>query len=124
MLWPERYINFQRPIVHTEAGYDSMDLVVDLVVTPSRDWHWKDEADFDTAVRRGIVDVGDRRLVELEAERVVHLIEEREGPFGQEWTTWRPPGDWEIPKLPAGFGIGLQCPAGAGLDDDSGARAP
>jgi hypothetical protein len=69
--------------VRSEPGYDSMDLVVDLVVTPSYDWHWKDEADFETAIRRGIVYGRQRRLVELEAERVVHLIEERDGPFGQ-----------------------------------------
>jgi predicted RNA-binding protein associated with RNAse of E/G family len=116
------YVNFQRPIVRTEIGYDSMDLVVDLVVAPSYDWHWKDEAEFERAIRRGIVDEGQRRLVEVEAERVLHLIEQREGPFGAEWTTWGPPDDWEVPKLPAGFGTGLGCPAGAGLADDSGIR--
>jgi hypothetical protein len=116
------YVNFQRPIVRTEPGYDSMDLVVDLVVAPSYEWHWKDKADFEKAIQRGIVDEGERPLIELEAQRVLYLIEKRQGPFGPEWTTWCPPGDWEVPELTAGFGTGLEYPAGAVLADDSGAR--
>ena len=114
------YVNFQRPIVRTDIGYDSMDLAIDIVVAPSYDWHWKDEADFETAVGRGILGEGQRRLIALEAERVLHLIGQQEGPFGREWTTWRPPSHWEIPKLPPGFGTGLGRPAGADLPDDSG----
>jgi predicted RNA-binding protein associated with RNAse of E/G family len=117
------YVNFQRPIVRTERGYDSMDLVVDLVVAPSYEWHWKDEDDFEAAVRRGLVDEGQRPLVELEGERVLRLVAEREGPFGPEWTTWRPPGDWEVPQLTTGFSAGLECPAGANLGEDTGAQA-
>jgi len=57
------YVNVQRPIVRTEIGYDSMDLVVDVVVAPSYEWHCKDEADFETAIGRGIFDEEQRSVI-------------------------------------------------------------
>jgi predicted RNA-binding protein associated with RNAse of E/G family len=109
------YVNFQRPLVRTRMGYDSMDLVVDLVVAPSYEWQWKDNEDFEAAIERGILDEALRGPIALEAERVLHLLERREGPFDPEWTTWRPPNHWATPKLPPGFGTGLGCPVGAEL---------
>ncbi|MEU4272938.1 DUF402 domain-containing protein [Streptomyces sp. NPDC026092] len=50
------YVNFEHPAHRTEAGFDTFDLTVDLVVTPDLTrWEWKDEDDYAHVRRLGIV---------------------------------------------------------------------
>jgi protein associated with RNAse G/E len=108
------YLNFQRPLVRTELGYDSMDLVLDLVVEPDTSWHWKDEADFESAIERRILGNDLRAPIMEEAERLVGQLQRREGPFDPEWSRWRPPRRWGVPSLPPNFADGLARPEGSG----------
>jgi protein associated with RNAse G/E len=109
------YVNFQRPLLRTEIGYDSMDLVVDLVVEPdSRTWRWKDQADFERAIKRHIIEDELRESVQEEADRVLEMASRAAGPFASEWAKWRPPPKWGVPKLRGDSVAGLQCPDGSG----------
>lgn len=41
------YVNFEHPTRRTEAGFDTLDLTVDLVVAPDlTGWEWKDEDEY------------------------------------------------------------------------------
>jgi hypothetical protein len=38
------YVNFQRPMRRTAIGFDTFDLLLDLVIAPDLSrWDWKDE---------------------------------------------------------------------------------
>lgn len=108
------YVNFQLPMSRTELGYDSMDLVLDIVIDPDTTWRWKDRADFEAAIERHILEASLRGPVLQEAERVLSLLQRRDGPFDPEWSAWRPPQDWGVPELPPEFALGLACPEDSG----------
>lgn len=94
------YINFQRPYRRTTAGFESMDLMLDIVVEPDLTWHWKDEEEFDEIARRRIFDGETTERVRREAAGVIRRIENREPPFNEPWPDWRPPTSWRVPVLP------------------------
>src|SRR5690625_7798451 len=47
------YINLETPYERTDEGVCTRDLVLDLVVLPRRDWHYKDEDELEGAERTG-----------------------------------------------------------------------
>jgi hypothetical protein len=96
------YVNFERPYRRTRIGIDTFDLLLDLVVQPDLSAHaWKDEDEYAHGRRLGLIDDALHRDVEEARQRVVGLIERREGPFAQEIAAWRPSPDWLMPRLPA-----------------------
>jgi predicted RNA-binding protein associated with RNAse of E/G family len=107
------YVNFQRPASRRVGGYDTLDLVLDIVVAPDRTWTWKDRGAFDLALARGIFDASVAEAVEVEAERVQRDIAAGAGPFEERWTTWAPPIEWTTPVLPDGFADGVATPPGS-----------
>jgi hypothetical protein len=110
-MWsgPERgldhwYVNFQEPLRRTAIGFDTLDLVLDLVVSPDLSaWRWKDEADFDEAKRRRRVSRAAARDVAQERERVLACVRSGLLPFDPTWATWTPDPSWEIPTLAVGW---------------------
>lgn len=99
------YVNFERPPRRTAVGYDTLDLLVDLVVAPDLSRRrWKDEDEYAQGRRLGIVGKADHRAVEVARGRALAMIEAREGPFGADagWADWRPDPAWPVPRLPAG----------------------
>lgn len=100
------YVNFERPSRRTEIGYDTFDLLVDLVAEPDLSaWRWKDEDEYAQARRLGVVDDADHRAVEEARGRVVAMIEGREGPFSGDggWPEWHAQAAaWPVPRLPDG----------------------
>jgi protein associated with RNAse G/E len=107
------YVNFQRPIKRTSKGYDTLDLVIDIVVGRDWRWAWKDEEPFRNAIRRGIFGEDVEAAITAEAERVQAQIDSREGPFDAKWIDWTPPSGWPTPCLPDDFANGANAPAGA-----------
>jgi protein associated with RNAse G/E len=96
------YVNFERPYRRTRIGIDTFDLLLDLVVQPDLSAHaWKDEDEYAQARRLGLIDDALHRRVEEARQRVVGLIERREGPFARDITAWSPSPDWPTPRLPA-----------------------
>jgi hypothetical protein len=118
------YVNFQLPAGRWERGYDSLDLVLDLVVAPDWTWGWKDRAHFDDALARGIFDRSVADAIDAEAERVAQDITARRGCFDESWPRWTPPPGWDAPVLPPDFAAGLGAPPGSviSLDSEPGTR--
>lgn len=94
------YINFQLPARRSAAGFDTLDLDLDIVIDPDFNWRWKDEADY----AQGIADGGIREpwITEVEAakQEVVDRINGRRHPLGSDWVDWRPDLTWGLPTLP------------------------
>jgi protein associated with RNAse G/E len=97
------YVNLQRPLAWSRFGFDSMDLVLDIVVRPDGAWSWKDEAEFAEGRRRGLVTADEERAIKAHGEEVLRMLDERRGPFDEAWVAWRPPEDWTLPALPADY---------------------
>jgi Protein of unknown function (DUF402) len=95
------YVNFQQPIQRARCRFDTVDLVLDLVVAPDRRWRLKDEGDFRQAVADGYLTAGTESRVRAEADQVISVLAAGGPPFCEsEWLSWRPPADWTVPALP------------------------
>jgi len=97
------YVNMQRPIRRTAAGFETMDLVLDLIVDPDRTWRWKDEDELATWVARGVCPPEVAERIRAEALEVAGRAQRDEAPFGDPWHDWRPDPAWELPALPEGW---------------------
>jgi hypothetical protein len=95
------YVNLQEPFRRAGSRFDTVDLVLDLVVAPDRSWRLKDEDDFRLAVTRGHLTAEAESRVRAEAERMIGVLASGGSPFCEpEWLEWRPPADWTVPALP------------------------
>jgi len=98
------YVNLQEPLRRTKLGFDSMDFLLDIVISADQaTWHWKDEDEFNEAVRIGVFSSEEAKAICQEGERVIELLLTRQSPFRDGWENWRPPADWSIPQLPRGW---------------------
>ncbi|MDD1064162.1 DUF402 domain-containing protein [Streptomyces cocklensis] len=97
------YINFEHPTHRTEAGFDTLDLAIDLVIDPDLSTlRWKDEDEYAHVRRLGIVTDTEHRAVEHARAQALALIEDRAGPFAEadRWQAWRWNPAWPTPSLP------------------------
>jgi hypothetical protein len=98
------YIDLQEPLRRTPVGFDTMDHLLDIVVSPDRsEWRWKDEDEFSEAVAIGVFSTEEARAIRAEGERAITRFQAGEPPFGDGWEKWSPPAEWGIPDLPAGW---------------------
>ena len=96
------YVNLQEPLCRTPLGFDTMDQLLDIVVTPDlSNWHWKDEDEFSDAVEHGVYSSAQAKAIREEGEHVVRTMQEEGSLFLQGWERWTPPKDWNIPEMPA-----------------------
>lgn len=94
------YINLQEPIRRTMIGFDTMDTILDIVVTPDlSEWKWKDEDEFTDAQRRGVYTPERARTIRAEGERAIRLLTSERRVFYTKWKTWQADPAWEKPKL-------------------------
>ena len=69
------YINLQDPIRRTEIGFDTMDHMLDVVISPDMDsWEWKDEDELAAAEKAGIGSKEKAQAIRQEAERAIELL--------------------------------------------------
>ncbi|MFD0021646.1 DUF402 domain-containing protein [Streptomyces sp. NPDC058382] len=97
------YVNFERPNVRTEAGFDTFDLTVDLVITPDlAGWEWKDEDEYAHVRRLGIVSDTEHRAVDAARAEVHAMLADRTGVFAdaERWAAWHWEPTWPTPRLP------------------------
>jgi hypothetical protein len=92
------YVNLQRPFRRTELGFETMDLVLDLIVDPDRSWRWKDEDELETWVARGVCTPELAKRIRAEGESVL-----ARSPWPTGWEEWRPDPSWALPELPEGW---------------------
>jgi hypothetical protein len=103
------YVNFQEPVRRTTLGFDTVDLVLDLVVAADGTWSLKDEDDFELAASAGHLPRGSVAQVRAAAERMISVVESGGPPFDEaHWQCWRPPPHWTVPALPATWADGQQ----------------
>ncbi len=94
------YINLQEPTRRTSIGFDTMDNMLDVVVSPDmRDWKWKDDDEFAEAERIGFYSHKKAREIWAEGEKAVNLLTSKRWSLYKEWEKWQAKPEWEIPKL-------------------------
>ena len=94
------YVNFERPPAWHPAGWDTMDLALDLVVEPDGAWRWKDEDEYAQCRRLGVVSDAEHAAVSLARDQAVALIEAGAGVFGVDPASpWLPDEGWPRPTL-------------------------
>ena len=95
------YVNLEDPLVRTSMGFDYLDQMLDIEVTPDlSQWTLKDEGEFEDAITRGILTLEDAEVVRAEGEQVIAAIDARRPPFNEPWEQWRPDPRWPTPSLP------------------------
>jgi predicted RNA-binding protein associated with RNAse of E/G family len=96
------YVNFERPPLWRNSGWDTMDLALDLVVEADGAWHWKDEDEYAHCRRLGVITDAEHAAVTDARDQAVALVEARAGVFGTDPTLpWRPDPAWPRPTLTA-----------------------
>ncbi|MEU3495315.1 DUF402 domain-containing protein [Kitasatospora cineracea] len=97
------YVNFEMPYRRRPGGIDTMDLALDLVVTPDLSRHrWKDRDEYGRLRRLGVVDDFLDRQVDAACARALRMLDDRAGPFASGWPAWAPEEAWPLPLLPDG----------------------
>ncbi|MSQ24240.1 MAG: DUF402 domain-containing protein [Chloroflexi bacterium] len=95
------YVNMQEPLRRTAIGFDSSDLILDLVVAPDlTSWHWKDEDELVLVVDKGWISAERAHELRTEGEQVIDDVRHRRSPFGDGWDQWRPDPTWPKPTIP------------------------
>ncbi|MEU2611928.1 DUF402 domain-containing protein [Micromonospora sp. NPDC007271] len=89
------YVNPEEPYLRRPDGVDTTDHVLDIVVTPERQWAWKDTDEFTERVGNPLsFDQATADAVRAEGERLIPLIEAGEFPFDGIHTNFRPDPRW------------------------------
>lgn len=95
------YVNLQDPLRPSAVGFDTTDHVLDVLVPPDHSsWQWKDEAEMEEAVRRGLFDAAQVERFRQEGARAAERLIRGEPPFDLPWESWRPDPWWPSPELP------------------------
>lgn len=97
------YVNFQEPFRRTKVGFQTMDLMLDIVVQPDRTWEMKDEDEFSELLARSLISQETAERVEEAVATVLSAIQRGAVPFNEEWVKWRPDPSWPTPRLLAGW---------------------
>lgn len=100
------YVNLQDPLQRTDIGFDTRDHLLDIVICPDlSEWWWKDEDEFEDAVKVGLYTAEQAHAIRAEGERVIQEMLSGQSPFSDGWERWSPPEDWEIPQLTGGWDV-------------------
>lgn len=114
------YVDVLRPMRRTPLGFDTRDLILDVVVNPDRSWQLKDEDELTWAEEHGTVRPDEADHIRAEAMRAAALLEAGDPIFDERWIGWKPPPAWLLPRLPLGWDIPpgeLPPPEASGQDD-------
>jgi len=98
------YVHLQEPLRRTMIGFDTMDQMLDIVISPDRaSWRWKDEDELNQAEAIGLYSHPKVASIRAEGERVIKMMKGNAPPFCDGWENWLPPEEWTIPKFPGGW---------------------
>jgi hypothetical protein len=98
-------IDLVEPPRRTRLGFDYMDQLLDVVVSPERStWSWKDEEEVEEARARGLFTEAQVRDLYRRGEEALRLLRSGEPPFHVSWEGWKSEPAWQIPfDLPPGW---------------------
>lgn len=95
------YVNLELPWRRTAMGFDSRDLVLDIVITEDlSSWEWKDADELEWALDAGTIDAETAEFTKSAGAQAIALLETRAFPFDTDWDRWRPDPAWRLPTLP------------------------
>ncbi len=95
------YVNLELPHRRHGDETNTRDLILDLWLEPSGALWLKDADELGAVVDAGGYSPEQAVAVRAIAEWArAELVEGRDWPLDDEWTTWRPPVDWTVPPLP------------------------
>src|SRR5690625_2173028 len=97
------YINLETPYERTDEGVCTRDLVLDLVVLPRRDWHYKDEDELEGAERTGYFTAEEVEAIREAGVRAEQHIADWSYPFSAGYEYFFPDPKWPIPTLPGHY---------------------
>jgi hypothetical protein len=111
VMWEENthklrcwYVHLQEPLRRTRIGFDTMDQILDIVISPDRtSWCWKDEDEFSQAQAIGVYSQAKAQSIRQEGERVIAMLNANASPFCDGWEDWTSPMEWGIPTFPQGW---------------------
>lgn len=94
------YINLQEPVQRTKIGFDTMDHMLDIVVSPDMSaWRWKDDDEFAEAERIGFYSHEKASAIWTEGEKALRILTSERRSFYEQWEKWLADPAWELPKL-------------------------
>ena len=94
------YINFELPLVRSVAGFDTLDLELDLLVRPDFSIEWKDVEEYKAGVKRNVITQAQVNHIESAKEKIFCNIHSHHDWFkDQNLIQRKPPSDWTIPQL-------------------------
>lgn len=106
------YVNLEAPYVRRPDSVDTTDHVLDIVVTPQRQWEWKDADEFDERLGDPLYfDSATAETIRAEGNRLIKLIEAGDFPFDGTHTDFRPDPDWPALRLTDTLEFPLHRPA-------------
>jgi hypothetical protein len=94
------YLNLQTPLRRSRIGFDLWDQLLDVVVRPDRTWFWKDEDQFEDAIRLDVIGSKEAAAVRAQGESLIRGLDALL-PTG--WEDWRPEPSWPVLELPEGW---------------------
>ncbi len=94
------YVNLETPLERTEEGVRTRDLVLDLVVLPRHDYHYKDEDELEGAERIGYFSPEMAEQIRAWGREAERDIEAWGYPFNAGFEYFFPNPTWGLPKLP------------------------
>lgn len=98
------YVHLQEMLRRTRIGVDTMDQMLDIVISPDKKyWQWKDQDEIMQAEAMGVYSHEKTMAIWEEGRRVIALLNANQSPFCDGWENWRPPGEWGIPGFPPGW---------------------
>jgi hypothetical protein len=98
------YVNLQDPLRRTPLGFDTMDRMLDIVITPDRThWHWKDDAEFSEAVEHGVYSIDEAGAIREDRLSLIKTLVDEHSLFTEGWDRWMPPNHWPIPAVPGNW---------------------
>jgi predicted RNA-binding protein associated with RNAse of E/G family len=99
------YINLEDPLRRSTLGFDWLDQMLDIIVSPDLStWYWKDEDEFEEAIRLGVLSPARASTLRNEGEKAVAWLQSGKSPFNG-WEKWCPDSSWQIPVLPDGWDV-------------------
>ena len=98
------YVNIQVPFQRTSIGIDSLDLELDLLVSPALEVALKDEDHVDRSAALGRFTTDDAVAIHALGARVKAQIEEEGAWWDRSWSRWTPPAELlDAPRLAEGW---------------------
>jgi hypothetical protein len=100
------YIDLHEPFRRASIGFDSRDLMLDIVVEPDMSsWRWKDEDEFAWFQETGRITLAQASAVRADGLRAVERLIGEDRESYRRWVDWRPDPGWTIPSLPEGWDV-------------------